>query len=111
MGLQDNTRFKVFHHVLSRARWSPLQMSKVLFLLLVTTFVPAGAPIHVVVDETLERRWGPHIRKCSVYHDAVRSSQGYPKMSRGLRWLCLMVVVTPRHGRTVLGRCLFSVCC
>jgi len=95
MGLHQLAQFTIFHHVLSRARWSPLQMSKVLFLLLVRIVVPAGAPIELVVDETLERRWGPHIRKCSVYHDPVRSTQGYPKMSRGLRWLCLMLVVKP----------------
>jgi hypothetical protein len=51
-------QFNVFHHVLSRARWLPLQTSRVLFLLLVRTFIPAGAPIQLVVDETLERRWG-----------------------------------------------------
>jgi hypothetical protein len=44
MDLHQLTRFNVFHHVLSRARWSPLQMSRVLFLLLVHAFVPAGSP-------------------------------------------------------------------
>jgi hypothetical protein len=73
MGLHQLAQLNVFHHVLSRARWSPLQMSRVLSLLLVRTFIPAGAPIQLVVDETLERRWGPHIRKCSVSHDPVRS--------------------------------------
>jgi hypothetical protein len=29
MGLHQLTRFNVFHHVLSRAPWSPLQMSRV----------------------------------------------------------------------------------
>lgn len=99
MGLHQLAQFNVFHHVLSRARWSPLQMSRVLFLLLVRAFVPAGAPIQLVVDETLERRWGPHIRKCSVYHDPVRSTERAPKMSRGLRWLCLMLVVKPAWTR------------
>ena len=56
MGLHQLAQFNVFHHVLSRARWSPLQMSKVLFLLLVRIFVPASAPVQLVVDETLERR-------------------------------------------------------
>ena len=45
MDLHQLTQFNVFHHVLSRARWSPLRMSKVLFLLLVRTFVPAGGLI------------------------------------------------------------------
>ncbi len=110
MDLHQLTRFNVFHHVLSRARWSPLQMSRVLFLLLVHAFVPAGSPVHLVVDETLERRWGPHIRKCSVYHDLVRSTERVPKMSRGLRWLCLMLVVKPA-GPNAPGRCRFCVSC
>src|SRR5215469_11888934 len=99
MGLHHLAQFNVFHHVLSRARWSPLQMSKLLFLVLVRTFVPAGAPVQLVVDETLERRWGPHIRKWSVSHDPVRSTERAPKMSRGLRWRCLMLVVTPPWTR------------
>jgi hypothetical protein len=65
MGLHHLTQFNVFHHVLSRARWSPLLMSKVLLLTLVRTFLHPGEPIQLVIDETLERRWGPHIRRCS----------------------------------------------
>jgi DDE superfamily endonuclease len=103
MGLHQLAQFNVFHHVLSRARWSPLRMSRVLFLLLVRTFVPAGGPIQLVVDETLEQRWGPQIGKCSVYHDPVRSTERAPKMSRGLRWLCLMLVVKPVWARRALS--------
>lgn len=79
MGLHQMAQFNVFHHVLSRACWAPLQMSKVLFLLLVRTFVPAGASIQLVVDETLERRWGPHIRTCSVSHDRCAPQSVHPR--------------------------------
>jgi DDE superfamily endonuclease len=75
VGLQEEKRFHLFHHVLSRARWSPLLISRLLLLLLVRTFLPAGACVELVVDETLERRWGPRILKCGYYHDPVRSSQ------------------------------------
>ena len=95
MGLQQTKHFNGFHHVLSRARWSSLRLSRLLLVLLVRTFVPQGATIEIVVDETLERRWGPHITKCAYYHDPVRSSQKYWKISRGLKWLCLMLIVTP----------------
>ena len=47
-----------YHHVLNRARWSGLQLSERLLLLLVATWASAGG-ITVDVDETLERRWGP----------------------------------------------------
>lgn len=95
MGLQQTKHFNGFHHVLSRARWSSLRLSRLLLVLLVRTFIPQGATIEIVVDETLERRWGPHITKCAYYHDPVRSSQKHRKISRGLKWLCMMLIVTP----------------
>ncbi len=95
MGLQHTKHFNGFHHVLSRARWSSLRLSHLLLALLVRTFVPQGTTIEIVVDETLERRWGPHITKCAYYHDPVRSSQKYRKISRGLKWLCMVLIVTP----------------
>ncbi|WP_236039013.1 hypothetical protein [Ktedonobacter robiniae] len=42
-----------------------------------------------------ERRWGPRIPKCGYYHDPVRSSEKHKRISRGLKWLCLMLIVTP----------------
>jgi DDE superfamily endonuclease len=95
VGLQEERHFNLFHHVLSRARWSPLRISRLLVLLLVQTFVPKGAAVEIVADETLERRWGPHITKCGYYHDPVRSSEKHKRISRGLKWLCLMLIVTP----------------
>jgi len=94
VGLQEERHFNPFHRILSRARWFPLRTSFFLLLLLVQTFVPKGATIEIVVDETLERRWRPPITKCGYYHDPVRSSQKQRKISRGLKWLCLMLIVT-----------------
>jgi hypothetical protein len=39
-----------FHQVLNRARWSPLAVSRQLLLLIVETFVPAGACVDLVID-------------------------------------------------------------
>lgn len=50
-----------YHHVLNRARWSGLQVSERLLLLLVATFGAVGG-VTIAVDETLERRWGLRIR-------------------------------------------------
>ncbi len=95
VGLQEERRFNLFHHVLSRARWSPLLLSRLLLRLLVRTFVAPGSTVVMVIDETLERRWGPHILKCGYYHDPVRSSEKHKRISCGLKWLCLMLIVTP----------------
>jgi hypothetical protein len=111
VGLQKERHFNLFHHVLSRARWSPLALSRKLLVLLVRAFVPQGAMIEIVVDETLERRWGPRITKCGYYHDPVRSSQKHEKISRGLKWLCLMLIVTPPWTSRRMPHSLFSACC
>ena len=83
-----------FHQVLNRARWSPLAVSRQLFLLIVATFVPAGACVDLVIDETLERRWGSKIRKRGHYRDSALSSRERSVSSPGLRWIVMAVVVT-----------------
>ena len=42
MGHQMNAQFSVFHQVLNRARWSPLEVSRRLLQVLVHTYVGAG---------------------------------------------------------------------
>src|SRR5205814_876245 len=63
------TNWSLVHHVLNRARWSPLALSRQLLLLIVETFVPAGAYVDLVINETLERRWGSEISKRGHYRD------------------------------------------
>ena len=84
-----------FHQVLNRARWSPLAVSRQLLLLIVETFVPAGASVDLVIDETLERRWGSQISKRGHYRDSALSSRERSVSSPGLRWMVMAVVVTP----------------
>ncbi len=47
----------------------------------------------MVIDETLERRWGAHISKRGHYRDSARSSRQRSVSSPGLRWIVLAVVV------------------
>jgi hypothetical protein len=60
-GTDQSTNWSCFHHVLNRVRWSPLAVSRQLLLLIVETFVKACACVDLVIDETLERRWGNKI--------------------------------------------------
>ena len=53
MGLHEATTFSLYHHVLSRARWSALERSRRLLHLLVRTFVAEGGELTIVSDETL----------------------------------------------------------
>ena len=86
--------WSLFHQVLNRARWSPLAVSRQLLLLIVETFVPAGACVDLVIDETLERRWGSKISKRGHYRDSALSSRERSVSSPGLRWIVMAVVVT-----------------
>jgi hypothetical protein len=92
-GYAHDPHFNVFHHVLNRARWVPLAVSRRLLLLLIATFVPADAAITIVVDETLERRWGPQITKRAHYRDPLLSGKGLSVSNSGLRWIIFALVV------------------
>jgi hypothetical protein len=61
MGLREDRQFGKYHRVLNRDRWSGRRLSRMLRGRLVTTFVAAGLPVVIGVDETIERRWGPKI--------------------------------------------------
>ena len=92
MGLADVDRFRRYHRVLGRARWSGLGASRALLRLLVAAFAPDG-PLVFGVDETLERRRGKRIAAKGIYRDPVRSSHGHFGKASALRWVCLMLLV------------------
>ena len=58
--LDNERRFCRYHRVLSRAKWSTQEASRILLGLLVEAFVPEG-PLVLGIDETLERRRGKKI--------------------------------------------------
>jgi hypothetical protein len=100
MGLSQERGFDKYHRVLNRDQWSGLRLSRIVLILLVTTFVAIGLPILIGVDETIERRWGPKIIERGIYRDPVRSSQSHVVKASGLRWVCLMLIVDiPWIGR------------
>ncbi len=107
MGHAADPHWTVYHQVLNRARWSALAVSQVLFLLLVGTLLPAAAPVEVMIDEHLERRWGPQIRQRGHYRDPLLSGKGLVVSTSGLRWICVMLLVPLPCGPPVVGRCPF----
>jgi hypothetical protein len=58
--------------------------------------------MEIVVDETLQRRWGPQITKRSHYRDPLLSGKGLSVSNSGLRWIIFALVVrvpwTQHHG-------------
>lgn len=92
MGLSDERRFEKYHRVLNRARWSGLQGAKILLGLLLA-LLPAGWPLLVGVDETLERRQGRKITAKGYYRDAVRSTEKVVVKCYGLHWNSMMLLI------------------
>ena len=94
MGHQMDNHFSLFHQVLNRARWSSLAVSKSLLQVLVQTFVSAGGVVEIVIDETLERRWGRKISKRGHWRDSLLSSKKHSVSTPGLRWVTMALVVS-----------------
>ncbi len=92
VGLDRLPQFQRYHRVLNRAAWSSLAASRILLGLLVVTFAPSG-PLVIGIDETIERRRGRKIAAAGIYRDPVRSSHGHFVKVRGLRWICLHLLV------------------
>src|SRR5215210_5674202 len=67
MGYAHDPAFSLFHQVLNRAQWSGLALRRRLLQLVVAAFVVAGGRLTIVIDEHLERRWGPQITPRGPY--------------------------------------------
>lgn len=93
-GHSDDPHFSNYHQVMNRAVWSLKELSRRLLCLLVRRFVAAGGRVSIVVDETLERRWGRQITMRGHFRDALKSSQGQSVSSPGLRWIVMTLVVS-----------------
>lgn len=94
MGRDAEPNFGKYHRVLNQAQWSPWLLSRLLLGLLLTHFVPAGATVVILVDETLERRAGKKIGYKGWFRDACRSTHYKVVTSLGIRWLCLCLLVS-----------------
>src|SRR6266446_1257167 len=109
LGLQEDRAFENYHRVLNRARWSSRALSPLLLALLVRAFVPAGAPVVIGIDDTIERRWGPKIRARGIYRDPVRSSKGHFVKASGLRWVSLQLLARVPWAQRVWALPFFTV--
>ena len=106
VGLQEERRFCRYHRVLSRARWSSREASRILLGLLLEAFAPEG-PLVLGVDETLERRRGKRILAKDIYRDPVRSSREHFVKTSALRWVCVVLLAEVPWTSRGCGPCLF----
>ena len=92
LGIGQHGDFAIYHHMLNRARWSPLQLSRVLSLLVAGRLGSSTEPLVFGIDETVERRWGRKIAAKGRYRDLVRSKDDQVVMTPGLQWVSLMLL-------------------
>ena len=93
VGRADDPHFGAYHRVLSRARWSPLRLGRLLLGLVVARLLPADQPVVLLLDETLERRRGKRIAYKGRFRDAVRSRGPRVVTCEGVQWLVVAVLV------------------
>ncbi|MBX3053214.1 MAG: transposase [Caldilineaceae bacterium] len=94
MGLGESKQYGTYHRVLSRAIWSPWQLSRMLLGLLVESFVPEGAAVVILIDETIEVRKGAKIKNKGWFRDPVRSTIRQVNYVLGLRWIVMALSVS-----------------
>jgi hypothetical protein len=87
LGKADEHNWSKYHNLLNQAKWSGLEATTIRLRLLIKTFVAPNAPVEIVLDETLERRWGHKIKKRGHWRDSLASSRKQNVTTSGLRWL------------------------
>jgi hypothetical protein len=92
VGLSQDKAFCKYHRVLNKAKWSAMSLSLILMRALTDFFVGPDDPLVFGIDETIERRWGPKIKKRGIYRDPVRSSASHFVKCSGLRWMSVMLL-------------------
>lgn len=75
----------------SHHAWDADRIGLTLARLIVTRLLAGDAPIVVVVDDTLFRRWGPKVFGAFWTHDGA--AQGPDALGRGNRWIIAGIVV------------------
>ena len=90
----------------SHHAWDGDRIGLVLARLIVDRLLAPGAPIEVVVDDTLFRRWGPKVFGAFWTHDG--SAQGPDAIGRGNRWVSSR---SWSRCRSAAIRCACRCCC
>jgi hypothetical protein len=87
-----------FHRFFSRGSWEPDELGRLLFVRLLAQLSDG---IHIVIDDTLAAKKGPHVFGIGCHLDAVRSSKKHKVFTFGHVWVVLAVLVrVPFSERT-----------
>jgi DDE superfamily endonuclease len=104
MGLAGEQHCTTDHRVLNRATWSARPGSRILWGLLITALVPAGATIVLGADDTVDRRSGRPMRAKGCDRAAGRSSPAHGSRCFELQWVSMMLWVPVPWSQRVWAR-------
>jgi hypothetical protein len=108
-GVAGRRHHEAFHRFFSRGTWQPDEVGRLLFGWMVS-HLREGAPIRVVVDDTLATKKGPHVFGIGSHLDAVRSTRRQKIFAFGHCWVVLAVLVpVPFSSRTFALPVLFRL--
>ena len=93
LGKCKDSKFTKYFYVFRKAKWSPFESSKILFLLIVDRLLPKKTQIEINIDAHLNRRRGPKIKGLGYHRDAVASSKHQKVLTTGHNWLVATVCV------------------
>lgn len=91
LNLHQIKNFSKFHWVLSKAKWSGLKASNLLFKAIIKVF--PSEEIVIPLDTHVERRKGEKIKGLGRQRDAVRSTKNKKVLTAGLLWLVASISI------------------
>ncbi|MEO6083307.1 MAG: transposase [Umezawaea sp.] len=107
-GLAGRSHHARGHRFFSHARWDPDSLGLLVARLVLTRFVPVGAVLRVVVDDTLFHRYGKATHGVFWQHDG--SATGRDGIGRGNCFVVVGLVVTmPFLARSICLPILFRL--
>ena len=98
-GAVGTRHISAFHRFFARARWSLDGVGHVVFSLALA-WLPADAPLLVLVDDTLARKTGKGVSLAGMHHDPLLSTARKPFCSFGHVWVVLALWVPLPMGPT-----------
>jgi hypothetical protein len=81
-----------YHRVLSKRRWSTLQLARILARLILEHWVPDG-PVYLAGDDTVDEHRGAKVYGKGCHRDPVRSTHSYTAYRWGHKWVVLAILV------------------
>ena len=91
-GVAGRRHHEAFHRFFSRGTWDPDEVGRLLFGWIVR-HLREGAPVRIVLDDTLATKKGPHVFGIGSHLDAVRSTRRQKIFAFGHCWVVLAVLL------------------